>query len=645
MRRLCFVVLVFALAVLFRSGSVFAEFRAALVIGNSGYSHVEQLANPKRDATALAERLRGIGFDKVTLKFDLDVNSLRKTLAQFAREAAGADIAAVYFAGHGVEVAGVNYLIPVDARLEHVDDVEFETVRLETVMHALRRAGKLKLVILDACRNNPFRAGMSGTGGTRSVGRGLARVEPAGSDTLVAYAAREGTIAADGSGEHSPYAKALIKHIATPGLDVRLMFGRVRDEVLKTTGRKQEPFVYGSLGGNAIFLSPAKTHASSGSGKQDRGPNRVELAYWDSIKTETAASYFEAYLEKYPNGEFAEIARLRIKQTKPGIAGETILQDGQDSEQAVRKCDLLAASPDDPDRPSPGVELRYIRSADAIAACQAALSASRAKARMHFQLGRAYDAGDRYKQAVKFYKAASQQGYGPAMHALGKMYEHGLGVKRDYRAAMLWFRRAVDDGYFISMFSIAQLYQHGRGVPASKSEALRWFKNAAKTGEASAIRVLANEYMKGELLPQNVADGFLLYKQAALLGDPVAMFSLAVMYREGWGIQASDKQSAKWFGHAAEAGNLSGMYSLAHIYAVGKGVSRSDAKAKRWIERAMKEGGEKFADILLDKPGSWPASHHKRLQAILRDKGIDVGPVDGTLRKSIVAAIKRFSAL
>ncbi len=236
-----------------------AEKRVALVIGNATYKNVERLKNPANDASRLADKLEGIGFDKVTLKLDLTGDGLRRELGRFSRVAAGADIALIYFAGHGIEVDGTNYVIPTDARLSHIDDVDLETIRLGTLMRALNRASKLKLVVLDACRNNPFRVNMSSAGGNRSIGRGLARVSPSGSDTLVAYAAREGTVAADGEGTHSPYAEALLKHISTPGLDVRLMFGRIRDDVLKSTGGKQEPFTYGSLSGETLALVNGKS--------------------------------------------------------------------------------------------------------------------------------------------------------------------------------------------------------------------------------------------------------------------------------------------------------------------------------------------------------------------------------------------------
>lgn len=329
LRLLSILTLLFATSV-----TAWAEKRVALLIGNSNYAKNIQLKNPANDASRLAEKLKEIGFDKVTMKLDLAQAELRRTLGQFSRDAAGADIALIYFAGHGIEVGGTNYVIPTDANLSHVDDVEFEAIELSKLMSSLSRAGKLKLVILDACRINPFKTNMISTGSTRAVGRGLARVNPAGSDTLVAYAAREGTVADDGSGDNSPYAEALIKHIATPGLDVRLLFGRVRDEVLKSTGRRQEPFTYGSLGGDSIYLKAPQTgqiattapvseeQAKPGTPKVETS---VEGIFWNSVKDSGDPAMLADYLSRYPAGTFSGLAKLRLKalNTKLALAAPT----------------------------------------------------------------------------------------------------------------------------------------------------------------------------------------------------------------------------------------------------------------------------------------------------------------------------------
>jgi len=233
-----------------------ADKRVALVFGISNYRNVPQLANPDNDAVAMSDVFKQVGFDVVELRRDLGVYEMRRAVREFAVIAADADVAVVYYAGHGIEVNGVNYLIPADAKLLSDFDVEDEAVSLDRILQAINPAKRLRLVILDACRDNPFAETMKRSVGTRSVGRGLAKIEPTTADTLIAFAAKAGAVANDGDGAHSPFSTALLKHIATPGLDLRLALGRVRDEVLKSTRRRQEPFVYGSLGGETVALVP-----------------------------------------------------------------------------------------------------------------------------------------------------------------------------------------------------------------------------------------------------------------------------------------------------------------------------------------------------------------------------------------------------
>ena len=233
-----------------------AEQRVALVIGNSAYARVPKLANPANDATAVADLLRAAKFDVVQAHHDLGAAQIRRVLRDFSDSVSDADIAVVYFAGHGIEVEGTNYLIPVDAVLARDLDVEDEALSLDRVLRILEPAKRLRLVILDACRDNPFIRIMKRTIGTRAISRGLARVEPMSPDTLVAFAAKAGSTAFDGDDNHSPFTASLLKHIAAPGLDLRIALGRVRDDVLKTTARRQEPFVYGSLGGSTVALVP-----------------------------------------------------------------------------------------------------------------------------------------------------------------------------------------------------------------------------------------------------------------------------------------------------------------------------------------------------------------------------------------------------
>ncbi|AXI41342.1 caspase family protein [Sulfitobacter sp. SK011] len=229
------------------------EKRVALVIGNSTYEHVSNLPNPKNDANDIGVALGRIGFS-VTTHLDLDYRSMRLAIRDFAEEASDADMAFVYFAGHGIEIDGANYLIPVNAELGSDRDVEFEAIRLDTVLSSVTGVQGVKVILVDACRNNPFLSDMVQTSAKRSVGRGLGRIDPGG--VLVGYAARSGTLAMDGEGRNSPYAKALLQHIEEPGLELGKLFRRVRDTVFELTEGYQEPFTYGSLPGKDIFLKP-----------------------------------------------------------------------------------------------------------------------------------------------------------------------------------------------------------------------------------------------------------------------------------------------------------------------------------------------------------------------------------------------------
>ncbi|MBR0737349.1 tetratricopeptide repeat protein [Bradyrhizobium liaoningense] len=235
-------------------GAANGDRRIALVIGNSAYENVAALPNPVRDASLVADVLKLTGFEAVTLLTNLRKDALVSALREFAARAETADWAVVYYAGHGMEVGGVNYLIPTDARIAADREIAFEAVPVDQVLNAAERAKKLRLVILDACRDNPFAAQMKRTMtvASRSVSRGLAPVEPE-AGTLVVYAAKDGETALDGDGSNSPFAAAFVKNVPTPGLEVRRLFDFVRDDVMEATGRKQKPFSYGSISGRQDF--------------------------------------------------------------------------------------------------------------------------------------------------------------------------------------------------------------------------------------------------------------------------------------------------------------------------------------------------------------------------------------------------------
>ena len=308
-----------------------ASERVALVIGNAAYAHAPRLANPLNDAADFGAALERLGFAVSRLE-NADYAALRRGLLEFTRAASASEIAVVFYAGHGIEVDRRNFLVPVDARLLSDADVEFETVPLELVSRAVERARGLALVILDACRENPFAASMQRARATRAIGRGLARIEPSG-ETLVAYAAKEGTVAADGRGRNSPYTTALLRHIEEPGLEVGLMFRKVRDAVLAATGGAQEPFVYGSLSSEGAYftgapeaapaaaapVSPAGTVSDRLTAEQlaaERLAAERELLFWESVKDSDDPAEFEAYRSRYPGGTYEALAVNRLDRLR-----------------------------------------------------------------------------------------------------------------------------------------------------------------------------------------------------------------------------------------------------------------------------------------------------------------------------------------
>ncbi len=232
------------------------EKRIALIIGNAKYTGATPLKNTQTDALAVAKKLAALGFSSVELGDDLKRDDMKAVLDGFAEKAKNADWAVIYYAGHGMEIGGNNWLIPVDAKVAEGADMASQAISLDTVIASIENAKKLRLVILDACRDNPF-----GSANQQGFARGLGRIEPAGA-TLVAYAAKHGQAASDGEGAHSPFVASLLKHMDTPGLEINRLFRRVADEVFNTT-KTQEPFTYGRLPDEDLYLKPVNPTASA----------------------------------------------------------------------------------------------------------------------------------------------------------------------------------------------------------------------------------------------------------------------------------------------------------------------------------------------------------------------------------------------
>jgi uncharacterized caspase-like protein len=385
-----------AAAVFLTCEPAFAAKRVALIIGNSAYQNAPQLPNPVNDAALMTATFKSAGFDTVDFRQNLSALETRRVLREFSDAAQNADIAVVYYAGHGLEVDGSNYLIPVDAKLERDTDVFDEAVSLDRIMVAVEPATQLRLVILDACRDNPFTKNMKRTAASRSIDRGLAKIDPASPNTLIAYSAKAGSTALDGSTRNSPFSTALSNHLTTPGLDVRKALGYVRDDVLKATANHQEPFVYGSLGGDEVPLVPVKAapgqqpaaSAAAPVNPQAEARHDYELALQIGNK-----SAFNAFLAQYPDGFYASLARLQLEKLAAEEAHAAAEDKARLAEQERTRLAAAGAAKD----------TQAKADADARAAEQARLAAEQTKQQAQAQAAEA----ERNRVALAAASAAS----------------------------------------------------------------------------------------------------------------------------------------------------------------------------------------------------------------------------------------------
>ena len=275
--------------------------RIALVIGNSEYLHVPRLENPKNDAMDLAAALEGLGFE-VRKGLDLDKAGMDQTVREFAEALVGASAGLLFYAGHGLQVSGQNYLVPIDAKLTTTAALDFELIRLDLIHRTMEREAGTNILFLDACRNNPLARNLARALGTRSmqIGRGLAVVE-SGEGTLISFSTQPGNVALDGTGRNSPFAKALLTHIATSNEDLLTILINVRNDVMAATERRQVPWEHSAMTARFFFAEPKAS-----------ADQEAEIASWDSVKDSSEPADLRTYLGKYPLGAFAVVARNLI---------------------------------------------------------------------------------------------------------------------------------------------------------------------------------------------------------------------------------------------------------------------------------------------------------------------------------------------
>lgn len=516
--------------------------RVALVIGASSYEHVPTLPNAANDAKAMYSAFENLDFDSVTLLEDPTKGEIERALLKFRRIADGAEAAVIFYAGHGIGIEGKTRLIPIEAKLEQVDDVDFETIDIDVLQLAVRGAKGVGLIILDACRDNPFVAIMERPANQRdrSISRGLAPVEPAG-DILVWYAARDGATAADGEGNHSPFTAALLANIATPGLEIGKLFRTVAARVKQDSNFGQEPFEYGTRGLEDFFFKPGL---------------KLDESLSDS------------------GGKLG-----------PGFA---------------TACDQLAAHPDNPDNPPSvtGVPWGVFIDPDkAITICEKSAGKFPQSRRIKYNLGRAYSRALKYDQAVKFLKDAADLGSVRAMASLGSHFSSDKpGIQSDYKIAFEYFKNAADAGYGGAMASVGWMYKKGRHVKRDYSIAMKWYQRGAEAGNARSIENIGFLFEKGQGVQKDFQLAIQKYKEAFEADKRYgsAANNVGRMYHYGRGVDPNYGVALKWYRLAADAGNSDAMAELGRMYQTGKEIEQNFFEALTWYRRAC-NGGEAWA--------------------------------------------------
>ena len=487
--------------------SAHAEKRVALVIGNSAYQTVAKLPNSAADARLMSDTLLSLGFFVVggSAQVDLDKAGFDHALQAFSQELIGADVALFYFAGHGVETHGLNYIVPVDAHPADEGDVFVQGVGLAGVLDQMEKSGaKINLMLLDACRNNPFVGH-----GLRDAAGGLAQMQaPPG--TLISFATQPRSVALDGDNGHSPYTRALADAMQHQGYGLFRTFNEMGLAVEKATHGQQLPWVASSP---------------------------------------IATSFYFA-------GKPVPPAPMQAALTPPTDVSPARPSDATLRRDLVTDCDRLAGMPSDAlgAEGVPGVAFEQIKATEATAACNDAMQRYPEVARFAYQAGRAATARKDYPEALRLYEKAAAAGYPTAMHNIGVLYATGEGVKKDDAEAMRWYKKAADAGDPLGMLELGWLYAFGEGNARNCPEAIRLNEAAVKAGVGAAMNNLGLLYVRGRCVERDYAEARRLFEQGAALNDDAALNSLGSMYNEAQGVPRNTRLARELFERSAASG-------------------------------------------------------------------------------------------
>ncbi len=557
--------------------------RVALVIGNSGYQGgLPVLDNPANDANDLGERLRSLGFE-VIVATDLNRASFRSVVLDFARLLDSADTSLFFYAGHGIQVDDENYLIPTDARISRDVDFSRETMTVNRIVGLMNQFSETSIVLLDACRDNPLTSDIPVGFQLNGLSKGLARIRAAGG-SYIAFATAPGNVAFDGTGRNSPFTDALLRHISTPNIDIRLMMADVRQDVFEATGQRQLPWENNSLIGRFYFDENSTLQRLDSA-------QRSETEAWKVISESVSREDYAAFLRDFPDGTFAPVAELKIAALEQM---DTRANEERTGFVMARATNTEEAWTDFLNTYSTGIfseiaseELQELR--DEIARNQMSLeeihwrSIQTSVAPSDFSTFLSIYGGGPFTDLAEQRLEAATRAEEITEALTGQKPEDLLDAELEREV-----KRKVDQ-------IPVQFVQYGLNALGHQVTDISGVLDPATRRAVRNYQATIGDAQTGRLTPSQTVD---LILQAAALGDSFALTAAGIMVTSGAGLRQNEEMAREWLDRAADKGNGLAMANLGILYRDGRGGERNLAKARSLLTVAVTLGVEGAEPVL-----------------------------------------------
>ena len=595
--------------------------KRALLIGNAAYDHTRPLENTIADVRELQRALKELGF-RTVIKENLTVDEMDEAVSEFAGELRPDDLALFYYSGHGMQVNSRNYLLPVDYRRGAVSSVRRRAIDAESVREVLESRARVRVLVLDACRNNPFGEG-------RSDVVGLARMSVQTEGTLVAYATGESNVASDNpTGRLGLYMTHFVDELRRETVELGDVFDRTQQRVYAASRGMQDPEIYDKVIGK-VFLrgetrgsaripelivpevtlptEPTLSAAEAWAELQERWAGLEDSGNDEDLTT--MEHDLKAFEEKYGGGErgtgvWVALALEKLKELPRMRAEREAVRFENEWRTALGAIKMTGST-----EAANGFVSDYGHDPKALVALgdmyrsgEGLARDSRESARLYrsaaeigdlagmTKLGELHQAGDGVEQdpsaAVGWYREAAEGGYAASQALLGRMYELGSGVEQDFDEALSWYRRAAESGHSRGQAFLGWMYVTGRGVDTTFDEALEWCTLSAEQGDAAGQSFLGAIYENGLGVERDHDAAVALYRKAAEQGYAAGQAFLGRMYESGHGLDVDLDEARAWYRKAADQGHAPAQALLGQIYEKGVGVDRDYKQAMEWYKRS-----------------------------------------------------------